>query len=46
MVSFLSRLRQQLEWSILTGFNLTLEEITSDDIGVKGVIKSIELEKD
>ena len=29
----------------INGFNLTLQEITSDDIGVKGTIKSIELEK-
>ena len=29
----------------VNGFNLTLQEITSDDIGIKGTIKNIELEK-
>ena len=29
----------------VNGFKLTLEQITSDDIGIKGTIKSIELEK-
>lgn len=29
----------------VNGYRLTLEQITDDDIGIKGVIKSIELEK-
>lgn len=29
----------------VNGYNLTLQEITSDDIGIKGTIKSIEFEK-
>ena len=29
----------------VNGYNLTLQEITSDDIGIQGNIKSIELEK-
>ena len=29
----------------INGFKLTLEQITEDDIGIKGTIKSIELEK-
>lgn len=29
----------------INGYKLTLEQITQDDIGVKGTIKSIELEK-
>lgn len=29
----------------VNGYKLTLEQITGDDIGIKGVIKSIELEK-
>ena len=29
----------------INGYKLTLEQITSDDIGIKGTIKSIELEK-
>jgi len=29
----------------INGYNLTLEQITGDDIGIKGTIKSIELEK-
>ncbi len=29
----------------INGYKLTLEQITEDDIGIKGTIKSIELEK-
>ena len=29
----------------INGCKLTLEQITEDDIGIKGIIKSIELEK-
>ncbi len=29
----------------INGYKLTLEQITQDDIGIKGTIKSIELEK-
>ena len=29
----------------INGFKLTLEQITEDDIGIKGTIKSIDLEK-
>jgi sporulation protein YqfC len=29
----------------INGYKLTLEQITEDDIGIKGIIKSIELEK-
>ena len=29
----------------VNGYKLTLEQITGDDIGIKGTIKSIELEK-
>lgn len=29
----------------VNGYRLTLEQITDEDIGIKGVIKSIELEK-
>ena len=29
----------------VNGYKLTLEQITSDDIGIKGTIKSIDLEK-
>lgn len=29
----------------INGYNLTLEQITDEDIGIKGTIKSIELEK-
>lgn len=29
----------------VNGFKLTLEQITSDDIAIKGIIKSIDLEK-
>lgn len=29
----------------INGYKLTLEQITADDIGIKGTIKSIELEK-
>ena len=28
----------------INGYKLTLEQITEDDIGIKGIIKSIELE--
>lgn len=30
----------------INGYKLTLEQITDEDIGIKGTIKSIELEKD
>ena len=30
----------------VNGYNLMLEQITEDDIGIKGIIKSIDLEKD
>ena len=30
----------------VNGYNLMLEQITEDDIGIKGKIKSIDLEKD
>ena len=30
----------------INGYKLTLEQLTEDDIGIKGIIKSIELEKD
>lgn len=29
----------------VNGYNLALEQITSDDIGIKGTIRNIELEK-
>lgn len=29
----------------INGYKLTLEQITCDDIGIKGIIKSIDLEK-
>lgn len=29
----------------INGYKLTLEQITEDDIGIKGTIKSLELEK-
>ncbi len=29
----------------INGYKLTVEQITEDDIGIKGIIKSIELEK-
>jgi len=29
----------------INGYKLTLEQITSDDIGIRGTIKSIDLEK-
>lgn len=29
----------------VNGYNLELEQITADDIGIKGTIKSLELEK-
>ena len=42
---FFIKINTEIGTISINGFNLTLQEITSDDIGVKGIIKSIELEK-
>ena len=42
---FFIKINTEIGTISVNGFNLTLQEITSDDIGVKGIIKSIELEK-
>ena len=42
---FFIKINTEIGTISVNGFNLTLQEITSDDIGVKGTIKSIELEK-
>ena len=44
--NFFIKVNTEIGTISVNGFNLTLQEITSDDIGIKGTIKSIELEKE
>lgn len=42
---FFIKLETEIGTININGYKLTLEQITKDDIEIKGVIKSIELEK-
>lgn len=42
---FFIKINTEIGTISVNGYNLTLQEITSDDIGIKGTIKSIEFEK-
>lgn len=42
---FLIKIDTEIGTININGYKMTLEQITEDDIGIKGTIKSIELEK-